>query len=75
VAKLLSADRLLRLRKGDDFGVTGDVTIADRVVDRLCQDLSLQGDDRPEWVLTLAHRDARQLDAARHHRLVSRFAS
>ena len=73
VAQLLAADRLLGLRERDDLGVARHVAVADRVVDRLRQDLSVAGDHRAERVFGLAHRDARQLDATRHHRLVIFF--
>ena len=71
VAKLLPADRLLRLRERDDLGVTGHVAVPDGVVDGLRQDLSVARDHRAERIFALAHRDARQRDATRHHRLVS----
>ena len=71
--KLLPADRLLRLREGNDLRVTCHVTVSDGAIDRFHHDLSVQSDDGAEGIFAFAHRDARQLDAPRHHRFVRSF--
>jgi hypothetical protein len=59
MAKLLTAERLLCLSKGNDLRVTTYVTLPDSAIDRFRHDLSVMGDDRTERILAFRHRDAR----------------
>src|SRR5215467_85521 len=69
-AQPLPARCFLRTRQRDDFRVTRYVTVSDRAVDRLRDDLSVQSDDRAKGIFAFARREPRQLDATSHHRFV-----
>src|SRR5215469_1762460 len=69
-AKLFSADGLLRMREGDDLGVTGDVAASDCAVDPFRYNLPVQCDHRTKGIFAFARCAPRQLDATRHHYFV-----
>jgi hypothetical protein len=72
--KLVRAYRFLHLGQRYDLGVPGYILFAGRVIDGLCDNFTVDGDDGAKRVFAFIDCHARELDAAFHHRLIRREA-